>query len=246
MLSKMQSKYIRSLAIKKIRQEQNCFVAEGEKIVLEWLAAKQKIKQIFGVEEWLEQHRGKLKKHPEAQVTSVSEGELKEISTLQTPNKVLIVVEKDAEPTVEKINSWTLALDGIRDPGNMGTLLRIADWFGIEHIVCSEDCVDTYSPKVIQAAMGAHLRVNIYEENLSLFLQKNPLPKIAAVLGGENIYQFKPLDNGILIIGNEAKGISENVLKLCQNKVMIPKVGGAESLNAGVSAGILCALLIGK
>lgn len=244
MLSKTQSKYIRSLALLKFRKENKCFIAEGEKIALEWLHSDAKIRMILAADEWLETHQSPVKTHPEAQVLSVTEAELKLVSGLQTPNKVLLVVENTPAPDPAAIRDWCIALDGIRDPGNMGTILRIADWFGIRHVVCSPDCTDAYSPKVVQAAMGAQLRVNIYDTPLADFISHSPLPAIAATLGGDDVYALNPVDKGILIIGNEAKGVSEEIIQLASHKVTIPRRGGAESLNAGVSAGILCALLL--
>lgn len=246
MLSKTQSKYIRSLALLKFRKESQCFIAEGEKIAGEWLKSAEKIQWIIGLQDWIHNNRNLIAKHPEANVVVVDEDELKNISTLKTPNKALLVVADQEKSDPAKINSWCIALDGIRDPGNMGTILRIADWYGIQHVVCSTDCVDPYSPKVVQAGMGAHLRVKIYEEDLEKFIKGNPMPSIAAVLGGTNIYDFRKIDKGILMIGNEGKGISESLIKTAKFSVTIPRIGGAESLNAGVSTGILCALLLGK
>jgi RNA methyltransferase, TrmH family len=246
MLSKTQSKYIRSLALQKFRKEHQSYLAEGEKIVAEWLFSDEKIELIVGLDKWISENTLLIQKHPEAICISVSEDELKQISTLQSPNKALLVVHNKLQPQLNKINNWCIALDGIRDPGNMGTILRIADWFGIDDVICSTDCVDAFSPKVVQSGMGAHLRVNIHEANLVDFIKESPLKGIAAVLGGENVYQMRSLDKGIIIIGNEAKGISEEIIALAKYKVTIPRQGGAESLNAGVSAGILCALLLGK
>jgi RNA methyltransferase, TrmH family len=244
MLSKTQSKYIRSLALQKFRKEHHSYLAEGEKIACEWLNSFEKIEIIVGLEDFISTHQSLIKKHPESLLISISEDELKQISTLQTPNKVLLVVKGKEPSTLQNINDWCIALDGIRDPGNMGTILRIADWFGIKHVVCSPDCVDAYSPKVVQSAMGAHLRVNIYESDIAIFINNSPLPSIAATLGGDSIYELNAIEKGILIIGNEAKGISDTVISKAKYKITIPKQGGAESLNAGVSAGILCALLL--
>lgn len=246
MLSKTQSKYIRSLALQKFREENQCYLAEGEKIVGEWLQSDEKIEFIFGLEGWMDNNKSLIQKHAEALLITVTEEELKQISTLQSPNKALLVVKRNAQKTLLQIKDWCIALDGIRDPGNMGTILRIADWFGIDHVICSADCVDTFSPKVVQAAMGAHLRVSIYETDLAQFIAGSTLPAFAAVLGGDNVYQIKSPEKGIIIIGNEAKGISNEIIELAKYKVTIPRQGGAESLNAGVSAGILCALLLGK
>jgi TrmH family RNA methyltransferase len=246
MLSKTQSKYIRSLALLKFRKENKSFIAEGEKIALEWLQSAEKIQLIVALPEWMEAHQQWVKAHSEAQAVEATEAELKLISGLQTPNKVLLVVSDKPAPRLSEVNDWCIALDGIRDPGNMGTILRIADWFGIKHVVCSPDCTDAYSPKVVQAAMGAQLRVSIYEASLADFISTSPLPAIAATLGGDDVYSFKPMDKGILIIGNEAKGVSEELIQLAKHRATIPRRGGAESLNAGVSAGILCALLVGR
>lgn len=245
MLSKTQSKYIHSLELQKFRQEHNAFVTEGDKIAREWLESDARIQLIIALPEWAQTHEAIINKHQEAVLIIVTEQELKSVSTLQTPNQVLLIVHKDVIKTkADHIDSWCLALDAIRDPGNMGTLLRIADWFGIKHVACSTDCVDIYNPKVVQAGMGAHLRLNIFETDLAAFIAQSPLPSIAATLHGENIYQFNKPAKGILIIGNESKGVNDTLLKLVQHQVTIPRIGGAESLNAGVSAGILCALLM--
>jgi TrmH family RNA methyltransferase len=245
MLSKAQNKYIRSLSQQKYRKEYNVFVAEGDKIALEWLNSEADIKMIVGLQEWIARHRGSINKHPEASVHIVETHILEALSTLKTPNMVLLVVA--LPPAIELRDfKWCLALDDIQDPGNMGTIIRIADWFGWEQIVCSPGCVDIYNPKVVQAAMGGHLRVNIITEDLATYLPKVNKPIFAAALNGENIYDIPKQQEGLLIIGNESKGISEPVMQLANKKVTIPRLGGAESLNAGVSAGILCALLSGK
>lgn len=244
MLSKTQSKYIRSLALLKFRKEHKCFIVEGEKIALEWLNSGKPARMIVGLEEWLKQHEAILAKHPEATIVATDEAELKQVSTLQTPNKILLVVPMPGVPDLAGIQDWCIALDGLRDPGNMGTILRIADWFGIGDVVCSQDCVDAFSPKVIQSAMGAQLRVNIHTATLEDFIQQSKLPAIAATLEGEDIYCFEKPGKGIIIIGNESAGIRQELIALCAHSITIPKMGGAESLNAGVSAGIICALLL--
>ncbi|MCW3120653.1 MAG: hypothetical protein JWQ38_145 [Flavipsychrobacter sp.] len=244
MLSKAQNKYIRSLTQQKFREEYGVFIAEGEKIANEWLSAGQGIKIIVATEEWASANKYLISKHGKAELCVVKDFELATLSQLQTPNSVLLVIERPIEQEIPDANEWYLALDGIQDPGNMGTLIRIADWFGIKNVICSSGCVDVYNPKVVQSAMGGHLRVNIYEEGFLSFLTATKLPKIAATLDGENIYSIKRIDAGILIIGNESKGVSAQVSAMATQKVMIPRKGGAESLNAGVSAGILCALLL--
>lgn len=245
MLSKTQSKYIRSLAIQKFREEHGCFVAEGEKIVGEWLVSTQKIQLIAATQSWFAANSSLTKQHAEAQLLEVSEEELKQISQLRTPNKVLIVAQfPDSEGLPD--GGPCLVLDGIRDPGNMGTLLRIADWYGIPDLVCSTDTVDAFNPKVVQAAMGAQLRVRIHYTDLRPFLDLHAASVRAALLGGEDYRKAELCRNCILVIGNESCGIRPGTLPESAKGVMIPRLGGAESLNAAVSAGILCAHFFGQ
>ena len=243
MLSKAQSKYIRSLSRQKFRHEYMAFIAEGEKIAREWLSSDADIKMVAATEEWARENASLIARHPKATNITVSESELAAISQLQTPNHVLLVVGRPEATNIPNNDEWYLALDDIQDPGNMGTMIRIADWFGIHHVVCSPGCVDVYNPKVVQSAMGSHLRVKTYEASLPEFLASTKLPTYAAALDGANVYNEPRGVAGVLIIGNEGKGISSEVMSLATKKITIPARGGAESLNAAVSAGILCALL---
>ena len=244
MLSKTQSKYIRSLTHQKFRNEHKVFIAEGAKIAEEWLRSDARIQKIVATQLWVDGSHHLIALHPEAELHIADDAELLTVSSLSTPNQVLLVVYKKDVPELKEMEEWCLALDNIQDPGNMGTIIRIADWFGINHIVCGEGCVDVYNPKVVQSSMGGHLRVNLYETDLEAFLSNSKIPVIAATLDGENIYTTAKLAAGILVIGNESKGVSAKVLAQATQKVMIPRLGGAESLNAGVSAGIICALLL--
>ncbi len=244
MLSKAQNKYIRSLTQQKYRKEHQVFLAEGDKIAREWLNEATKIEMIVGLQLWMDAHANLVGKHPEASVHVVDEQTLATISALQTPNQVLLVVSMPGIPAALPKKEWCLALDDIQDPGNMGTIIRIADWFGIKHIICSPGCVDVYNPKVVQAAMGSHLRVFVHHAELPVFLNKVNMPVLAATLHGNNVYQLPRQPYGVLVLGNESKGVSEAVMELATQKITIPRKGGAESLNAGVSAGILCALLV--
>jgi TrmH family RNA methyltransferase len=246
MLSKAQNKYIRSLTQHKYRNEYTVFIAEGDKIAAEWLATPQPVQMIVALPSWAEVHSDLIQRHPEAEVYIVKEHELESVSALQTPNKVLLVVPipTPEKPVLKK--EWCLVLDEIQDPGNMGTIIRIADWFGIKHIICSEGCVDVYNPKVVQAAMGSHLRVKFHTADLSGFIAEQSLPVYAAALDGKNVYELKTPAPGIIIIGNESKGISSTLLAQAKTKITIPRIGAAESLNAAVSAGIICALMIGR
>jgi TrmH family RNA methyltransferase len=182
--------------------------------------------------------------HPEAELIVVKNAELEAISSLHTPNQVLMVIPLPEKKEVPLVEDWYLFLDDIQDPGNMGTLIRIADWFGIPNVICTPGCVDFYNSKVVQSAMGGHLRVGLFESDPEEFLKAIQLPKLAATLGGQDVYKMNRLKAGVLIIGNESHGVSGKVLSLTTEQITIPRRGGAESLNAGVSAGILCALLL--
>ncbi len=244
MLSKSQNKYIRSLALQKHRDEERVYLAEGTKISEEWLQSGEQVKIIVATEQWLLAHRQLTERHPEADIYPVTEDELVALSLLPAPNQVMLVVRRPAYELPETVDEWCIALDKLQDPGNMGTIIRIADWFGIRYIFSSMDSVDAYNPKVVQAAMGGHLRVQVVKTDLPVFLSSVSLPVIAATLGGTNIYEVTPPAAGVLVIGNESKGISESLQAIATQKIMIPRIGGAESLNAGVSAGIICAFML--
>lgn len=243
MLSKNKIKYIQSLGHKKRRDEENVFVAEGPKLVAELLAScKHHIKEVYALEGW-------IKNNPVTGVplTEISEEELKKVSQLASPHDVVAVVEKihrSSEPVLK--GNISLALDGIRDPGNMGTIIRIADWFGVKNIFCSHDCAELYNPKVVQASMGSMARVRVEEIDLGFLLKQNDqIRSYAAVLDGRDITKMEKLNEGIIIIGNEATGINPDVLKLANVSITIPGKGKAESLNAAVAAGIILSHCVG-
>lgn len=244
MLSKAQIKYIRSLTQQKYRKQHNVFVVEGDKIAREWLVSNAQITHIIALQDWLSAWKQLIDRHPEAAVTIVDQQTLASISSLQTPNKAFLVVSLSTQAPALPSAGWAIALDTIQDPGNMGTIIRIADWFGIPHIICSPSCVDIYSPKVVQAAMGGHLRVAFHEVELADFLKKWKLPVMAAVLQGKSLYDCDATDGGLILIGNESKGLHPDLLPLATQHVTIPRRGGAESLNAAVSLGILCSHLL--
>ncbi|HTN47664.1 MAG TPA: RNA methyltransferase [Flavipsychrobacter sp.] len=246
MLSKAQIKHIRSLSLQKYRQEYRQFVVEGEKTSAEWLRSSSSIDLIVAEQEWIDQHTGLIAMHQEATLHVAEAAVLSSVSSLKTPNKVLLVVPYDNALTKAPDDEWVILLDGIRDPGNMGSILRIADWFGIKNIVCSKDCVDVHNAKVIQAAMGSHLRVRIFEEELANYIEGLQIPVFAAVLNGENIYKMNRPSKAAVIIGNEGAGIRQSIIEKATHKITIPSQGGAESLNAAVSTGIICALLMGR
>jgi TrmH family RNA methyltransferase len=238
MLVKSQVKYIQSLGQKKSRDESGVFIAEGPKIVSELLQEiPGQVQQVLGLKEWLTDHSKLLQG---IDVIEISPAELEKISQLQTPNQVLAVLRKFDE--VSEINGdgkLILALDTIQDPGNLGTIIRIADWFGIEHIVCDRDSADHYNPKVVQATMGSIARVKLLYTDLAGWLAQQKTVIYAAALDGENITTMQKPAEGIIIIGNESKGISPAILQLVTKKITIPQKGKAESLNAAVATGII-------
>lgn len=250
MVSKAQIKEIRLLHLKKHREQHGCFLAEGDKTVCSFLESNMyQVQQIFALAEWIEARRMWLEKQPDVKAEAVSPHVLSQLSHLQTPQQVVALIKLPHRFSLApQHNNWILALDAIRDPGNLGTIIRIADWFGIEYVCCSPDCADAFQPKVVQASMGSLARVQIVEEALAtLFQQHAKIPVLAATLHGKPIQVF-PQQAGwhppaFLLVGNEAHGISPALLRMATAQITIPRVGRAESLNAAVATGILCAFL---
>jgi RNA methyltransferase, TrmH family len=247
MLSKSKIHAIHALRRKKVRDERGLFLAEGDKIVRELLQSDPAvpIDSIFALPAWAQAANSLLEKN-RTHLTIVSESELKQISGLSEPNQVLVVAHKRASNFSDDVikQKFTLYLDGIQDPGNMGAILRIADWFGLPCVFCSDTCVDVWNPKVVQSTMGALLRVNTMEIPFSDLKKKYPnAPIYGALLKGNNIFEKKCFENiGIIVIGNEGNGISADILKQIDYPITIPGGGGAESLNAAVATGIICAV----
>lgn len=243
MLSKTIVKYIQSLSHKKVRDEEGVFIAEGPKVVAEFLSSNLlKCKNIYALKSWIDEQQTDFKNIPDEEISDI---ELGKISLLKTPNKVLAVFYKKQQPSVEIQNKISLMLDDIQDPGNLGTIIRTADWFGVKNIICSNDCVDCYNPKVVQASMGSLARVNIIYQDLPEFINKNKNIKVyAAALNGKNIFSYEKIKQGIILIGNESKGISEDLIDQATEKITIPKQGRAESLNAAVACGIILSHLV--
>lgn len=244
MLSKNVIKDIQSLRHKKLREETKLFVAEGPKIIAELLMIlPQQFKKIYGLQEWVNENK-KILLNSDTEI--ISETELERLSQLQTPNQVVAVLHQleSGEPTVK--NELVLYLDAIQDPGNFGSIIRIADWFGIKDIVCSEGCADLYNSKVVQATMASMARVNVFYDEGLQWLTKQTAPKYAAALDGQSVYETPKISNGILIIGNEAKGIQPAIMEIADQKISIHKIGAAESLNAAVATGIILSHLLGK
>jgi len=238
MLSKNQIKLVRQLEQKKHRHLNHAFVAEGPKVVGDLLAVGYQPLHLFATTPWLMTTPVAV----DCDVTAVSEEELQKLSFLQHPQQVLAVfrLPETAECPVPT-NGLSLALDGVQDPGNLGTIIRIADWFGIDSIFCSTDTVDAWNPKVVQATMGSIARVNIYYTDLPQFIATSPLPVYGTLLDGKNIYEEELSADGIIVMGNEGNGISQKVRLLITNKLLIPAYHeGPESLNVAIATAITC------
>ena len=242
MFSKSTIKYIQSLQHKKFRDEHNAFIAEGPKLVGELLASGAfACAAVYALEEWANNQTYSVKNQLKAEVEIVKDFELEKITSFSTANQVLAVFEKKTGISVlNPVNEITLVLDDIQDPGNLGTIIRIADWFGIKNIICSLHTADMYNPKVVQSTMASLGKVNIFYTDIEAWLSKNEaIKKYAAALDGATLSSVGKIKEGILIIGNESKGISPNVMALANEKITIPRTGEAESLNAAVATGII-------
>lgn len=244
MLSKNQIKFLQSLSRKKGRIESGCFLAEGNKLVEDTLHAFA-CRMLVATTEWWAAHRD-VRCSMRVEVTP---DELSKVSQLTTPQDVLAVYEMPQRELDETIlgDKLTLVLDTVQDPGNLGTIIRIADWMGIRHIVCSPETADVYNPKVVQATMGALARVAVYYMPLFSFLNrmKDILPIYGTYLDGENIYDTHLSDCGLIVMGNEGKGISPSLEGCISHRLLIPSfppnAETGESLNVAVATAITCA-----
>lgn len=247
MISKNKTKFIISLQKKKVRDEEKLFIIEGDKLVKEFLCAKVNIKTLIAKPEFLKTLPAEMIRFVD-EIEDAGYEELKHISTLKTPHNALAVVpftrhEMDTSVLFEHL---CIALDSIQDPGNLGTIIRAAAWFGLKNIVCSENCVDLYNPKVIQASMGAILHVNVYYSDLkNLVSQANDkmIRVFGTMLRGDSIYDHLLDNKGIILFGNESKGISDELIPYITDRIMIPGVSndtpGIESLNVSMAASVV-------
>lgn len=241
MLTKAQITFIQSLGQKKQRDERCIFVAEGPKVVEEFLRAPNvQVQEVFATADWL-LHGRELVETCGGVPIEINDQTLIRLSFLSTSNQVLAICNKpifDTEPRFD--GRVSLLLDGIQDPGNLGTIIRCADWFGVPHIVCSLTCADAFSPKVVQSTMGSLGRVQVHYEDLLAFTDAHSMiPIFATTLAGISIYKQQPFSEGFLLIGNESQGIAPALLDKADVHITIPGSGGAESLNAAVATGII-------
>ncbi|MBS1743926.1 MAG: RNA methyltransferase [Bacteroidetes bacterium] len=242
MFSKSTIKYIQSLQHKKFRDEYNVFVAEGPKLVTELLLSNDfSVKAVFALQSWVDGLDAAIVASMQPCLTIIKDFELEKIAHYTTANNVVAVFGKRKPvSSISCKNKTTLVLDDIQDPGNFGTIIRTADWFGIENIICSANTVDMYNPKVVQSTMASLGRVNVVYTDILQWLQENKgIKKFAATLNGKPLKEMSSTKECIIIIGNESKGISKDVIESADEKITIPKLGKAESLNAAVAAAII-------
>ena len=239
MITKNQIKYINSLQQKKFRVENQSFVVEGAKSVLELLKSDFITEMLFVTDAFFEEHQNSLHNLP-IQVEIATQTDLEKAGSFSSNNAALAVVKtKENEELLVKDNEFALILDDIRDPGNLGTIIRVADWYGIHKLICSNSTVDFYNPKVISATMGSFTRTNLYYTDLEDFIKNQSVNIYGTLLDGNNIHETKFSDSGYIVIGNEANGISESIEKLITHKITIPRFGEAESLNAGIATAVV-------
>lgn len=240
MLSKNQIKYINSLQQKKFRQEHQSFIVEGAKSVLELIQSDFEVESLFVTDDFYKENESLLEKQP-LRAEIVSQAELERVGSFSSNNAALATVKtKGNLELFAQANEYVLILDDIRDPGNLGTIVRVADWYGITKIVCSKETVDFYGPKVISSTMGSFTRVGIYYTDLVNYLSNNSLKVYGTFLNSANVHTTQFAEAGYIIIGNEANGISAEVERLVTDKITIPRFGGAESLNAGIATAVIC------
>ena len=252
MITNAQIKTVTSLKEKKYRKELNMFVVEGRKMTGELLKSNYEIINIFGTESWLQENDTIIRnKHIYEKTVTINNKELCRISSLKTPDEVLCVVRQKANknydcnlPFYDNKNQLIVALDNINNPGNLGTIIRLCVWFGIKNIICNENTVDCYNPKVLQSTMGAIFHTNLVYTNLYSFLQKYPSKYVYGTVlhNGKNIYTEKLSSDGVIIIGNESHGISDDILQMINCPITIPcfaNTDEVESLNASVACGII-------
>ncbi|QOI97835.1 MAG: RNA methyltransferase [Flammeovirgaceae bacterium] len=244
MLSRARIKFIKSLQLKKYRKQEQCFVVEGAKGVQEVLLSDFKVELLLATLQFLDENR-KLTAGFTGELLEVSVDDLQGLGEYKTNHLALAVVRmREMKAPILKQGRFYLVLDDIRDPGNLGTILRIADWYGITDIIASSETAEVYNSKVIAASMGSFTRVTVFYTNLVEYLRKVNMPVLGTFLTGENIHHISKLNGGFIVIGNEANGISKEVETLVTRRITIPRCGKAESLNAAVATAVVCDNLV--
>mgnify|MGYP001289309300 CR=1 FL=1 len=247
MISRNQFKLVNSLRLQKFRLEEGLFIAEGVKLVDELLASKFQISQIFATAAWINDRHIPQNRYL-VEIIEISQAELERLSSLSTPNQVIALAKLPVASTIPDITGeWVLALDQIRDPGNLGTIIRTADWFGFNRIIAAHGSVDMWNPKVVQASMGSVFRMPVHYSDISVFLStlSGKITVYGTLLEGESLMDARFGNGGVVVIGNESHGISETIKPFITTKITIPaassgSVGRAESLNASIATAIIC------
>lgn len=239
MISKNQLKQLRALSQKKQRKAQNLFLVQGEKNVLELLASNLTVKQLFVTDDFYTTHKEMLKEMLKEQSYEIAtDEELAKASTLVSNNAAIAIVHTPNQMQPQ-LSGVCLVLDGVSDPGNLGTIIRLADWYGLSEVILSDDCADPYNPKVISATMGSFTRVNTIQVDIQSFLAKQQRPIFGAYLGGDNIHHTEFKQDIVLVMGSESHGIREHIAPFITQKITIPAFGQAESLNVAMATGII-------
>jgi TrmH family RNA methyltransferase len=257
LITKSQVKYIQSLGHKKFRDAEGVFVVEGPKITGELLLApNMRLRAAYGLREWIAalpaSLRGTIDERASGSlggaqgIIEIGPAELQRLSALTTPNQVVAVFEKPVFPEPLWTTGLYLVLDGLQDPGNLGTIVRLADWFGVDGVLCSADSADVFNPKAVQSTMASVGRVPVwYGEVEPVIRSAAGMPVWAALLQGESLYGQARIRRGFIVIGNESKGIGPSLQQLATHRITIPRIGQAESLNAAVATGIILSHLVG-
>ena len=237
MISKNQIKFVQSLQKKKFRLESKCFVVESSKNVNEILNSNYKIQQIYATKNWIE----KYKIRDDVSINQVNQNELQRISSLKTASDVLAVVHIPLEKSDFDFSGINIVLDDVKDPGNLGTIIRICDWFGVKNIYCSQETVDVYNPKVVQSTMGSITRIDVIYTDIRKMIQDVDIniKVYGAVMDGYDVNQIKVNKNSLIVFGNESNGISKEIKDIISERITINKIGEAESLNVASSAAII-------
>ena len=237
MLSKATIKFIKSLQVKKYRKQEQCFLVEGAKSVRELLSSDFEVVKLLGTTDFL----STLEITVKGEVVEASEGELEGLGEFQT-NRSAVAIARFKPNTAQYTSEteYAIVLDDIRDPGNLGTIMRTADWFGIQKIIASAETADFYNPKVISASMGSFTRVHVYYTDLISYLARNNHPVYGAFLDGTDIHSVNFAPGGLILIGSESHGISADLTDFVTEKITIPRYGKAESLNAAIATAVIC------
>lgn len=240
MISKKQSQLLKSLHLKKFRKKEQLFLVEGAKSVLELLLSEYKTRTVYATSMFLQEYENELQ-IANTEVVTVSGEVLSSLGTFQTNDAALAVAEMlPNKPLAAAEHEFALILDQLNDPGNLGTIIRIADWYGIRKIICSGSTVDFYNPKVIAAAKGSFTRVKAWYTDLPEFLQQNQLPVYGADMHGKDVHTYAFAAGGYLLMGNEANGIEKGLQAYITDTLSIPAYGGAESLNVAIATAVVC------